>query len=69
MKLPVLANTIKAFIKLFRFKSFDTSSEIGRSHERYIKRKIRPLVLTGDEFSDFMSILEDRPHFLVWKRR
>lgn len=35
MKLPVLANNIKAYIKLFRFKSFDTSSEIGRSHERY----------------------------------
>lgn len=43
-------------------------NDLSRKTERYIKRKIRPLVLTGDEFSDFKSKLEDRPHFLVWER-
>jgi len=43
-------------------------NDLSRKTERYIKRKIRSLVLTGDEFSGFKSKLEDRPHFLVWQR-
>ena len=44
-------------------------NDLSRKTERYIKRKIRPLVLTGDEFSYFKSKLADRPHFLMWERR
>ncbi len=44
-------------------------NDLSRKTERYINRKIRSLVLTGDEFSDFKSKLEDRPHFLVWQRQ
>ncbi len=38
-----------------------------RKTERYINRKIRPLVLTRAEFDDFKTTLESRPHFLVWE--
>jgi hypothetical protein len=35
--------------------------------ERYLKRKIRPLVLTRPEFNAFKKNLADRPHFLIWE--
>lgn len=41
--------------------------DLTRKTERYIDRKIRPLVLTNAEFDDFKTTLENRPHFLVWK--
>lgn len=44
-------------------------NDLSRKTERYIKRKIRPLVLTKEEFMDFKPTLEKRPHFLVWERR
>ena len=43
-------------------------NDLSRKTERYIKRKIRPLVLTSEEFTAFMPKLENRPNFLVWER-
>ena len=44
-------------------------SDVSRKTERYIKRKIRPLVLTREEFKAFIPKLEKRPNFLVWERQ
>jgi len=44
-------------------------NDLSRKTERYIKRKIRSLVLTGEEFKTFKTALEDRPNFLVWERQ
>ena len=44
-------------------------NDLSRKTERYIKRKIRPLVLTSEEFTAFMPKLENRPNFLVWERQ
>jgi hypothetical protein len=44
-------------------------NDLSRETERYIKRKIRPLVLTSEEFKAFMPKLENRPNFLVWERQ
>jgi len=44
-------------------------NDLSRKTERYIKRKIRSLVLTREEFESFIPSLENRPNFLVWKRQ
>jgi len=44
-------------------------SDLSRKTERYIKRKIRSLVLTREEFIAFKPKLENRPYFLVWERQ
>jgi predicted DNA-binding transcriptional regulator len=44
-------------------------NDLSRKTERYIKRKIRSLVLTREEFKAFMPTLQDRPIFLVWERQ
>jgi len=44
-------------------------NDLSRKTERYIKRKIRSLVMTREEFEDFVPRLESRPHFLVWERQ
>lgn len=42
-------------------------NDLSRKTERYIKRKIRSLVLTKDEFDNFQSELKNRPRVLIWK--
>lgn len=42
-------------------------SDLSRKTERYIKRKIRTLVLSRDEFEDFMPEMEKRPNLLIWE--
>ena len=42
-------------------------NDLSRKTERYIKRKIRSLVLSKDEFNDFRQKLENKPHILIWK--
>ncbi len=42
-------------------------NDLSRKTERYIKRKIRSLVLSWDEFNDFTQKLENKPHVLIWK--
>jgi hypothetical protein len=43
-------------------------NDLSRKTESYIKRKIRPLVLTREEFKAFLPALKNRPNFLVWER-
>ncbi len=43
-------------------------NDLTRKTERYIKRKIRPLVLSREEFEEFLPRLKDRAHVLVYER-
>ena len=42
-------------------------NDLSRKTERYIKRKIRSLVLTREEYETLKGKLLDRPHLLVWE--
>jgi predicted transcriptional regulator len=44
-------------------------SDLSRKTERYIKRKIRSLVLSDDEYIDFQETLHKKPHVLIWKAK
>ncbi len=44
-------------------------NDLSRKTERYIKRKIRSLVLSRDEFNDFSQKLENKPHVLIRKAK
>ena len=48
-------NEIKAFLE-------------SEALKRYIKRKIRSLVLSRDEYNDILPKLEKRPRVLIWER-
>ena len=42
-------------------------NDLSRKTERYIKRKIRSLVLSPAEFNEYFPRLEDRPRILIWE--
>jgi len=42
-------------------------NDLSRKTERYIKRKIRSLVLSQDEFKEFEPKLKECPHILIWE--
>ena len=42
-------------------------NDLSRKTELYIKRKIRSLVLSRDEYSDILPKLENRPCLLIWE--
>lgn len=42
-------------------------NDLSRKTERYIKRKIRSLVLQRDEFEEFLPRLKERPLVLIWE--
>jgi predicted DNA-binding protein YlxM (UPF0122 family) len=42
-------------------------NDLSRKTERYIKRKIRSLVLTREEFNELLRKMEDRPLILIWE--
>lgn len=42
-------------------------NDLTRKTERYIKRKIRPLVVSRDEFETFDASISQRPRLLLWK--
>ncbi len=44
-------------------------NDLTRKTERYINRKIRSLVLTRDEFQDFLPKLENQPRVLIWEAK
>jgi hypothetical protein len=44
-------------------------NDLSRKTERYIKRKIRTLVLSRDEFKEFEPKLKARPHILIWEAK
>jgi predicted transcriptional regulator len=43
-------------------------NDLSRKTERYIKRKIRSLVLSSEEFNEDFQQLKDRPRILIWQR-
>ena len=44
-------------------------NDLSRKTERYIKRKIRSLVLTRDEYENLRSRIEKRPSLLIWEAK
>jgi predicted transcriptional regulator len=44
-------------------------NDLSRKTERYIKRKIRSLVLTREEFEEILPKLEGRPRVLIWEAK
>ncbi|RLB76993.1 MAG: ArsR family transcriptional regulator [Deltaproteobacteria bacterium] len=44
-------------------------NDLSRKTERYIKRKIRSLVLSQDEFKEFEPKLKKCPHILIWEAK
>lgn len=42
-------------------------NDLSRKTERYIKRKIRSLVLTREEFKAFEEQIKERPFVLIWE--
>lgn len=42
--------------------------DLSRKTERYIKRKIRSLVMSHQEFNAMEGILSARPHVLIWEK-
>jgi predicted nucleotidyltransferase len=41
-------------------------NDLSRKTEKYIKRKIRTLILSDDEINEFRLRLNARPHILIW---
>jgi len=44
-------------------------NDLSRKTERYIKRKIRSLVLTREEYEELEPKLKQRPSFLIWEAK
>jgi len=44
-------------------------NDLSRKTERYIKRKIRSLVLTREEYNDLKPKFKDRPQLLIWEAK
>ena len=42
-------------------------NDLSRKTERYIKRKIRSLVFSRDEFNELKPNFENRPRLLIWE--
>lgn len=42
-------------------------NDLSRKTERYIKRKIRPLVVSNNERNEWLPKLKNRPTLLIWK--
>ena len=43
-------------------------NDLSRKTERYIKRKIRSMVVSSEEFNEFFPKLKDRPRILIWEK-
>ena len=44
-------------------------NDLSRKTERYIKRKIRSIVLSRDEYKDLKPDLANRPRLLIWEAK
>lgn len=44
-------------------------NDLSRKTERYIKRKIRPLVVTRDEYDNLLPQIHDNPRLLIWEAK
>ena len=42
-------------------------NDLTRKTERYIKRKIRSMTMSRDEFERFSATLDQRPHVRIWE--
>lgn len=42
-------------------------NDLSKKTEKYIKRKIRCLVLSKEEFEDLIEKIKDRPRILIWE--
>ena len=42
-------------------------NDLSRKTERYIKRKIRSLVVSREEYQELLPKLKDRPRVLIWE--
>jgi hypothetical protein len=42
-------------------------NDLSRKTERYIKRKIRSLVVSREEYKELLPRLKDRPRVLIWE--
>jgi hypothetical protein len=42
-------------------------NDLSRKTERYVKRKIRSLVLSREEYKELLPELEKRPRLLIWE--
>jgi len=42
-------------------------NDLSRKTERYIRRKIRSLVVSGSEYNELLPKLKDRPRILIWE--
>ncbi len=42
-------------------------NDLSRKTERYIKRKIRSIVVSRDEYEELLPKLKDRPRILIWE--
>jgi predicted nucleotidyltransferase len=44
-------------------------ADLSKKTERYIRRKIRTLILTRGEHKDFLPKLKDRARILIWEKK
>ena len=44
-------------------------NDLSKKTERYIKRKIRTLVLSQSEYRNFMTELNKRPNIIIWEKK
>ncbi|MCJ7685675.1 MAG: hypothetical protein MUO68_15445 [Desulfobacteraceae bacterium] len=44
-------------------------NDLSQKTERYIKRKIRSLVLTQEEFKEFLPKLSEKSRILIWEAK
>jgi DNA-binding transcriptional ArsR family regulator len=44
-------------------------NDLSRKTERYIRRKIRSLVLSKEEFDEFLPKLKEKPYVLIWEAK
>jgi predicted nucleotidyltransferase len=44
-------------------------NDLSRKTERYIKRKIRTLILSETEFENFLNQLRSQPNILIWESK
>ena len=44
-------------------------NDLSRKTERYIKRKIRSLVLSREEYDDLLPKMKSRPRILIWEAK
>jgi hypothetical protein len=43
-------------------------NDLRRKTERYIKRKIRTIVFSPEEYNHFTGKLKGKPHLLLWDK-